>query len=130
MMSLTLLLFVFVLSAHCFLLSSIQLPPSCTHSPLLGVFLLFVVSPRAHLHVVGLLSFMSLTYANQPPPPPFFKFCSLVYFCLYGPFYCISFHKFSRQLSAFSLCFSGLISAILVLSTIISLSIYASLPLL
>ena len=30
---------------------------------------------------------------------------------------CISFRKFSQQLSAFSLCFSGLISALLVLST-------------
>ena len=59
-----------------------------------------------------------------------FSFCSCVRFWLYGPLNCISFHKFSRQLSAFSLCFSGLISAILVLSTIISLSIYASLPLL
>ena len=47
-----------------------------------------------------------------------FVFCSCVYFCLYGPFNCISFHTFSRQLSAFSLCFSGLISAFLVLSTI------------
>ena len=40
------------------------------------------------------------------------------YFCLYGPFNCISFHKFSRQLSAFSICSSGLISAVLVLSTL------------
>ena len=32
----------------------------------------------------------------------FFLFCSCVCFCLYGPFNCISFHKFSRQLSAFS----------------------------
>ena len=47
-----------------------------------------------------------------------FLFCSCVSFCLYGPFNCISFHKFSRQLSAFSLCSSGLISALLVLSTI------------
>ena len=47
-----------------------------------------------------------------------FLFCSCVYFCLYGPFNCISFHKFSRQLSVFSLCSSGLISALLVLSTI------------
>ena len=37
-------------------------------------------------------------------------------FCLYGPFNCISFHKFSRQLSAFSLRSSGLSSALLVLS--------------
>ena len=41
-----------------------------------------------------------------------------VCFCLYGPFNYISFHKFSWQLSAFSLCSSGLISALLVLSTI------------
>ena len=45
-------------------------------------------------------------------------FCSCVHFCLYGPFNCISFHKFSWQLSAFSLCSSGLISAVLVLSTL------------
>ena len=42
----------------------------------------------------------------------------LCLFCLYGPFSYILFHKFSRQLSAFSLCSSGLISAVLVLSTI------------
>ena len=44
-------------------------------------------------------------------------FCSCVCFCLYGPFNCISFYKFSRQLSAFSLCSSDFISALLVLST-------------
>ena len=42
-----------------------------------------------------------------------FLFCSSACFCLYSPFICISFHKFSRQLSAFSLCSSGLISALL-----------------
>ena len=47
-----------------------------------------------------------------------FLFCSCVCFCLYSPLNCISFHKFSRQLTAFSLCSSGLISASLVLSTI------------
>ena len=31
-----------------------------------------------------------------------FLFCSCVYFCLYCPFNCISFHKFSRQLSPLS----------------------------
>ena len=36
-----------------------------------------------------------------------FLFCSCVCFCLHGPFNCISFHKFSQQLSAFSLCSSG-----------------------
>ena len=44
--------------------------------------------------------------------------CSCVCFCLYGHFNSISFHKFYRQLFAFSLCSSGLISALLVLSTI------------
>ena len=48
-----------------------------------------------------------------------FSFCScIIYFCLYGPFNCILFQKFSQQLSAFSLCSSGLISALLVLSII------------
>ena len=46
-----------------------------------------------------------------------FLFCSCVRFCLYGPFNCISFRRFSRQLSVFSLCFCGLSSALLVLST-------------
>ena len=41
-----------------------------------------------------------------------FLSCSCVYFCLYGPFTCISFHQFSRQLSAFSLCSSYLKSAL------------------
>ena len=44
--------------------------------------------------------------------------CSCVYFCLHGPFICILFHEFSQQLSAFWLCSSGLISALLVISTI------------
>ena len=39
-----------------------------------------------------------------------FLFCC-IYFCLYGPFNCISFLKSSRQFSAFSLFSSGLISA-------------------
>ena len=47
-----------------------------------------------------------------------FLFCSFVYLSLYGPFNCISFHKFSRQLSVFWLCSSSLISALIVLSTI------------
>ena len=55
-----------------------------------------------------------------------FLFYSCVYFCLYGPFNCNSFHTFSRQLSAFSFCSSGLISALLVLSPIY-LSLYESL---
>ena len=44
-----------------------------------------------------------------------FLFCSCFYFCLHGPFNCISIQKFSWQLSAFSLYSAGLISALLVL---------------
>ena len=47
-----------------------------------------------------------------------FLFCSCVYFFRYGPFNCISFHKFSWKLSAFSFCSSGLISASMVISAI------------
>ena len=39
---------------------------------------------------------------------PLFVFCSCVCFCVYGPFKCISFNKFSQEISAFSLCSSGL----------------------
>ena len=54
---------------------------------------------------------------NQPSlPTPFYSV--LVCFCLYGPFNCISFHEFTRQLFAFSLWSSGLISALFVLSTV------------
>ena len=53
---------------------------------------------------------------NQPSlSTPFY---SCAYFCLHGPFNCISFHKFSRQLFAFLLCPSGLNFALMVLSTI------------
>ena len=73
-------------------------------------------SPRAHLHVVGMLWFMSQTWTNRACPLLLLCFC--VHFSLYGPFTCISFHKFSPQLSVFSFCSFGLISAVLVLSTI------------
>ena len=49
-------------------------------------------------------------------------FCSCIYFCLYGPFNCISFHKFSRQLPVFSLYSSGLISAFICLFMKVSFS--------
>ena len=48
---------------------------------------------------------------NQPILPTSFLVCSHVCVCLCGPFSCISFHKFSWQLSVFSLCSCGLISA-------------------
>ena len=44
-----------------------------------------------------------------------FLFYSCVSFSLYGSFNCISFHRFSRQLSAFSVCSSSLNSVLLVL---------------
>ena len=81
--------------------------------------------PRAHLYVMEMLRFMS--DINQPClSTPFFWYIYFflilfrchVYFCLYGPFNCISFHKFSRPLSAFSLSCCGFISALLVLSII------------
>ena len=58
-----------------------------------------------------LLNFLNVLDINQPSlPTPFTLFLYL--FLSYGPFICISFHKFSRQLSAFSLCSSDLISAL------------------
>ena len=48
--------------------------------------------------------------------------CSYVCFCPCGPFNCISFHRFSLQLSVFLLCSSGLTSALLVLFNYLSLS--------
>ena len=60
----------------------------------------------------------SVCFRHKPTEPAHsFVFCSCVYFCLYGLFNRISFHKFSWQLSASSLCSSGLISAVLVLLT-------------
>ena len=53
-----------------------------------------------------------LDYANdinQSSLPTPFLFCSCVYFSLYGRFNCISFHQFSRQLSAFRSVLSVLI---------------------
>ena len=67
-------------------------------------------------------------FINQPNLPTPFLFCSCVCFCLYSPFNCISIHEFSRQISAFSLCSSGLISALMVLSTIY-VSVKVSFPL-
>ena len=65
----------------------------------------------AHMRLICYFSILTeLVYS--------FLFCPCVYFCLYGPFNCISFHIFSQQLSAFSLSSSSLISALLVLSAL------------
>ena len=51
-------------------------------------------SPRAHLDEVGMLGFVSFDI-NQPSlPTPFYSALG-VYFCLYGPFNCISFLNLS-----------------------------------
>ena len=76
----------------------------------------FFSVPGTHFEVMGILRFMS--GINQQSLPIPFLFCYCIYFCLYVPFNCISFQKFSRPLSAFLLCSSGLISALLALSTI------------
>ena len=47
-----------------------------------------------------------------------FLICSCVYFCFNDHFNCISFHKFCRQLSAFSLFSSSLNSDLLFISII------------
>ena len=57
------------------------------------------VTSRAPLHVVGMLRFMSLTQTNWACQ--LLLLCSRFCFCLYSPFNCISYHKFSRQHSAF-----------------------------
>ena len=64
-----------------------------------------VESPRAHLHVVG----TSL-------PTPFYSV--LVSISVFMALSTVLFHKFSRQLSAFSLCSSCLNSVLLVLSAV------------
>ena len=63
----------------------------------------------SHSHPRGLTFIRSRCYAC-----PLLLLCSCVYFCLYGPFNYISFHKFS----AFSLCSPSFISALFILSTI------------
>ena len=48
------------------------------------------LSPRAHLHVVGMLQFM---YDINQPSLPTHIFCICVYFCLCGPFNCLSLYE-------------------------------------
>ena len=55
---------------------------------------------------------------NQPSLPTSFYSVLVSLLSLYGPFNGTSFQKFSRKPSTFLLCSSGLISALLVLSTI------------
>ena len=59
------------------------------------------------------------------PSLPTLLFCSCVCFCLYSPFNCILFHKFSRQLSTFSLFFR---SYVCLTGPFNYISLYDSLP--
>ena len=96
-------------------------PPYCRHSPRLQ---LITTSGRGSTHRLITSGSPSLggdvavyVFCHEPTELAHsFLFCSCVYFCLYGPFSCISFHQFSRHVLSFSS--SGLISASLVLSTI------------
>ena len=72
-------------------------------------------SPRAYLQWWGC---SGLCLWHKPTKLAHsFLFCSCVCFCLYGPFNCISFHKFPQQLFAFSFC-CCINFALFVLSTI------------
>ena len=48
----------------------------------------------AHLDMVGMLGFVSLDINQISLPTPFYSALG-IYFCLYSPFNCISFFKFS-----------------------------------
>ena len=85
--------------------SNQSLDPPSPH--LISCIVFFLMSQRAHLHVVGMLWFMSWVC-----PLLFILFLCLI-LSLSWPFNCISFHKFSRQLSVFSLCSFGLISCLI-----------------
>ena len=73
-------------------------------------------SPRGPTSTVYVFFFFFCN-RNQPSwPTPFPLTC--VYFCLIGPFNYVSFHKLTQRFSAFSLCSSDLVSALLVFSTV------------
>ena len=75
-------------------------------------------SPRAHLHVAGILRFLSFDISQPSFRAPIILFF-VSYFCLYGTFNYISHHKLDPHNTPLSPVFfsSGLISALLVLST-------------
>ena len=67
-----------------------------------------VKAAAAVCEVVRLYMVAMLRFINQPSLPIrflvclfVFLFCSCVFFRLYGPFNCISFHNFSQLLSVF-----------------------------
>ena len=98
--------------------------PWCVHRFFSFLFC-FIYTPFLHiptvykkLRHVSWWGCYGLCLRRKPTKLAHSLFCSCVCFCLYGPFTCILFHEFSWQLSAFSLCSSGLISALLVLSTL------------
>ena len=89
--------------------------------PLVWFFVSFEWILFSWLIFIGLL-FHGFFFVVVPPS----LLCSCVCFWFHGSFNCISFHKFSRQLSSFSLCSFGFSSALLALSA--TCLFYESLP--
>ena len=81
--------------------------------------------PQPQYSPLWLTGLKALTDTNQPSLPTPFS-AQGIYFCLDGPFNCILFHNFFRQVFTFSFCCSSLISALLN-SSIISLLLKVSL---
>ena len=90
--------------------------PSCGGDAM--VYVIIIINDDNIHYKAPFLSRAHSTWLKPAKLAHSFLFCSCVCFCLCGPFNCISFHKLSRQLFAFSLCSSGLVSNLLVLSTI------------
>ena len=90
--------------------------PRYLNDMMIGMICLIWLSQRVHLHVVAMLRFMS--DINQPSlPTPFYSVLASVsvFMALSTAFHSINFPD-NFQFSYF--CFSGLLSALLVLSTI------------
>ena len=91
---------------------------SCSYRAICYDLLWNIVLSRSRVTLTWSGCCVNVKDINHPRVLIAFLFCSCVCFCLFGPFNFILFNEFSRQLSVFPLCSSGLISALLVLSTI------------
>ena len=79
----------------CWYSASAQGKVPMTRFPLAPI-LCFRLSPRAHIHVVGMLGFVSVDINQSSLPTPLYSALGIC-FCHYGPFNCILFLKFSRS---------------------------------
>ena len=96
-------------------------PPAPSHTPTPPGLCQCIDSPEGvvpHRLTFSWWGCYGLCLRHKPTELAHSLFWCCICVCLYGPFTRISFHKFSWQFSAVSLCFSGPISALLVLSTI------------